>query len=156
MNLKCFPVTTEDDMAACMGIRHQVFVVEQGVPEELEIDGLDPAARHFAVAAAGEIVATCRVRLAGSAAKIERVAVGRDWRGKGVGGVLMKYIMGELAKAGGIALFKLSAQADAVPFYERLGFSTRGHEYMDAGIPHYDMVLEKAPKNNRQKKGATR
>ncbi|HCS23383.1 MAG TPA: GNAT family N-acetyltransferase, partial [Rhodospirillaceae bacterium] len=72
-----------------------------------------------------------------------RVAVLKEHRSRGVGGVLMKYILQELSKAGDIQLFKLSAQAEAVPFYEKLGFRTRGSEYMDAGIPHYDMVLEK-------------
>ncbi|MFN7114085.1 MAG: GNAT family N-acetyltransferase [Alphaproteobacteria bacterium] len=143
MHIRCFPVAAPEDMKTCLDIRHKVFVEEQQVPANLEIDGLDPAARHFAVQADGAIIATCRVRLMGSAAKIERVAVLKDHRSRGVGGVLMKYILQELSKAGDIQLFKLSAQAEAVPFYEKLGFRTRGSEYMDAGIPHYDMVLEK-------------
>lgn len=143
MQIRCLPVTQSVDMETCMGIRHKVFVEEQQVPLDLEVDGLDPAARHFAVQADGRIIATCRVRLMGSAAKIERVAVLKEHRSRGVGGVLMKYILQEMSKAGDIQLFKLSAQAEAVPFYEKLGFRTRGSEYMDAGIPHYDMVLEK-------------
>ncbi|HYD17128.1 MAG TPA: GNAT family N-acetyltransferase [Patescibacteria group bacterium] len=143
MQLKCFPVTTEDDLAACMAIRNVAFVDEQNVPAAIEADGLDPSARQFGVRADGQLVGTCRVRLIGSAAKIERVAVMKDYRGKGVGRVLMKYILNELRKNGDIHLFKLSSQAYAVPFYEKLGFKTRGHEYLEAGIPHYDMVLEK-------------
>ena len=143
MQVKCFPVTTEEEMKQCFEIRREVFVGEQEVPQDLEIDGLDPAARHFAVKGDGEIVATCRVRLMGSAAKIERVAVLKDYRSKGIGRVLMKYIMNELGRQGDIQLFKLSSQSHAVPFYEKLGFRTRGGEYLEAGIPHYDMVLEK-------------
>jgi predicted GNAT family N-acyltransferase len=143
MQLKCFPVQTAQEMEECLSIRHAVFVEEQGVPSEREIDGLDPAARHFAVSADGGLIATCRVRLIGSAAKIERVAVLKSHRSRGVGGVLMKYILQEFTRAGDIELFKLGAQAEAVPFYERLGFVKRGQEYMDAGLPHYDMVLEK-------------
>jgi predicted GNAT family N-acyltransferase len=143
MQVRCFPVTTPEEMKRCFEIRTEVFVGEQNVPADLEIDGQDDAARHFAVKADGEIIATCRVRLMGSAAKIERVAVLKDFRSKGVGRVLMKYLLTELRKSGDIQLFKLSSQSYAVPFYEKLGFKTRGGEYMDAGIPHYDMVLEK-------------
>ena len=143
MQIKCFPIQTPEEMERCFDIRHQVFVVEQAVDEDREQDGLDAAARHFGVLVQGEIVGTCRVRLMGSAAKIERVAVLKDFRSMGIGAVLMKYILFEFNKAGGIHLYKLSSQSNAVPFYEKLGFVTRGQEYMDAGIPHYDMVLEK-------------
>ncbi|MDE1151741.1 MAG: GNAT family N-acetyltransferase [Micavibrio sp.] len=143
MQIKCFPVATDEEMQRCFDIRRDVFVNEQQVPETLEIDGKDPAARHFGVRTGEDIIATCRVRLMGSAAKIERVAVLQAYRNKGVGRVLMKYLLQELGRGGDIQLFKLSSQAQAVPFYEKLGFKTRGGEYMDAGIPHYDMVLEK-------------
>lgn len=143
MLIKCFPVVSEEDMQHCLDIRHRSFVEEQGVPQELEMDGQDASSRHFAVAADGKIIATCRVRLLGSAAKIERVAVLKDFRKLGIGRVLMKYILQEFGKTGDIQLFKLSAQTHAMPFYEKLGFKKRGNEYMDAGMPHYDMVLEK-------------
>lgn len=143
MQIKCFPVSTPEDMERCFEIRREVFVEEQHVPADLEMDGQDEAARHFGVRADGDMIATCRVRLMGSAAKIERVAVLKDFRNKGVGLVLMRYLLNELHKQGDIQLFKLSSQSNAVPFYEKLGFKTRGGEYMDAGIPHYDMVLEK-------------
>lgn len=143
MQIKCLPVTTEEEMQACFDVRRAVFIEEQNVPEDREIDGLDAAARHFLVLADEAPIATCRVRLAGSAAKIERMAVVKDFRSRGIGGVLMKYILQELSRASDIQLVKLSSQAHAVPFYERLGFKTRGLEYMDADIPHYDMVLER-------------
>lgn len=142
MQISCFPVTTEEEMQACSEIRRRVFIEEQNVPADREVEG-DDGARHFAVQADGQPIATCRVRMIGSAAKIERMAVLGEFRSKGIGGVLMKYILQELGKAGDIQLFKLSSQAHAVPFYEKLGFKTRGPEYMDAGIPHYDMILEK-------------
>jgi len=143
MQIKCFPVMTDEDMQRCFDIRREVFVNEQQVPETLEMDEKAPAARHFGVRTEDGLIATCRVRLIGSAAKIERVAVLQAYRNKGVGRVLMKYLLQELGRGGDIQLFKLSSQAQAVPFYEKLGFKTRGGEYMDAGIPHYDMVLEK-------------
>lgn len=143
MQIKCFPVTTAEEMTDCLAIRRKVFVEEQHVPEEMEYDGLDAASRHFAVRGDEGLIATCRVRLIGSAAKIERVAVLKDYRSRGIGGVLMKYILQEFARTGDIELFKLGAQSEAVPFYEKLGFVKRGQEYIDAGIPHYDMVLER-------------
>lgn len=143
MQVKCFPAITEEDLKTCFAIRREAFVAEQNVPAALEADGLDPSARHFGVMADGRIIGTCRVRFVGSAAKIERVAIIKDFRGKGIGQALMKYILNELRKNSDIQLFKLSSQSYAVPFYEKLGFRTRGPEYMEAGLPHYDMVLEK-------------
>jgi predicted GNAT family N-acyltransferase len=143
MQIRCFPVANDQDMKTCLDIRKTVFVDEQHVPSALEMDGLDRAARHFGVRMDQEIVGTCRVRLVGSAAKIERVAVLKEHRSRGIGGVLMKYILQELSKTGDIQLFKLSAQMEAVAFYEKLGFRTRGAEYMEAGMPHYEMILEK-------------
>ena len=143
MQIRCAPVQTDAEMAACLAIRHRVFTEEQNVPQETEMDGHDATAQQYCVRCDDVIIGTCRVRLSGSAAKIERVAVLGEYRSKGVGGVLMKYILHELGKTGDIQLFKLSAQAHTVPFYEKLGFKTRGSEYITADIPHYDMILEK-------------
>ena len=143
MQVRCFPVSTEEELKVCFDIRRAGFVAEQNVPADLEMDGKDSAARHFGVLVDGEIIGTCRVRLVGSAAKIERVAILKDYRGKGIGRILMRYILNEMRRDPTIELFRLSSQAYAVPFYEKLGFKTRGSEYLEAGIPHYDMVLEK-------------
>ena len=142
MQMNCQEITTPEEAAVCFALRHQVFVEEQHVPVELEVDGLDADARHFAVKTDDRIIATCRVRRIGSAAKIERVAVLKEFRRMGIGQTLMKYILQVLPRQGDIQLLKLSSQADAVQFYEKLGFRTRGNEYMDAGMPHYDMVKE--------------
>lgn len=149
MQIKCFPIATADDFVSAQNLRHTVFVGEQGVAPEIERDGLDDAARHFGVRVREEgskedrFVGTCRVRLTGSAAKIERVAIDKSCRNRGIGRVLMRYIINEFSRGGDIRLFKLSAQSFAVPFYEKLGFKTRGSEYIEAGMPHYDMILEK-------------
>lgn len=147
MQIKCFPIATAADRDRALDLRHQVFVGEQAVPEDIERDGLDDAARHFGVTVseggAEKFVGTCRVRLMGSAAKIERVAVDKNYRKLGIGRVLMRYIINEFSRGGEIRLFKLAAQSFAVPFYEKLGFKTRGGEYIEAGMPHYDMILEK-------------
>jgi predicted GNAT family N-acyltransferase len=142
MSVTCQEVTDPEELQACFALRREVFVGEQSVPMSLEADGEDTGARHFALKDNGRIIATCRVRRMGSAAKIERVAVLKDQRRKGIGRELMKYVLNLLAGAGDIQLLKLSSQADAVPFYERFNFKKRGPEYMDAGMPHYDMTRE--------------
>jgi predicted GNAT family N-acyltransferase len=142
MSITCHEISTSADRDACFALRQEVFVGEQQVPSDLEWDGQDDQARHFALKSDGKIIATCRVRRIGSAAKIERVAVQKDCRGRGIGRTLMKYVLQVLKGAGNIELLKLSSQVSAIPFYEKLGFKARGHEYIDAGMPHYDMVRE--------------
>lgn len=138
----CHEITDPEELQACFALRREVFVDEQSIPASLEMDGQDTVARHFALRDSGKIIATCRVRRMGSAAKIERMAVKKDYRRKGIGQELMKYVLQQLTGAGDIQLLKLSSQADAVPFYERLNFKKRGPEYMEAGLPHYDMTRE--------------
>ena len=138
----CEEITDAEGLQACFALRREVFVGEQSIPETLEMDGQDTEARHFALKEDGKVIATCRVRRLGSAAKIERMAVQKGHRRKGIGRDLMKYVLQQLTGTEGISLLKLSSQADAVPFYEQLNFKRRGPEYMDAGIPHYDMTRE--------------
>ena len=95
-----------------------------------------------------EIIATCRVRFIflkkgkkPAFAKIERMAVLQEYRGLKVGKILIQYILKHQKEANQITKFKLSAQQSAIPFYEKLGFQALGKEYMDAHIPHQDMVL---------------
>ena len=142
MSIICQEITDPQEMQACFALRHAVFVGEQHVEPTLELDGMDTECRHFALKDDGKIIATCRVRRMGSAAKIERMAVAKDSRRRGIGHELMKYVLHDLMSAGEFQLLKLSAQSDAVPFYERLSFQKRGPEYMEAGMPHYEMVRE--------------
>ncbi len=129
-------------MQDCLALRHAVFVGEQNVEPTVELDGLDAECRHFALKDDGRIIATCRVRRLGSAAKIERMVVARDSRRQGIGLELMKYVLHDIMHTGDFQLLKLSAQSDAVPFYERLNFQKRGPEYIEAGMPHYEMIRE--------------
>jgi ElaA protein len=143
MHFKCHPVSDPRELQECRAIRHAAFVDELHVPEAVETEGEDdPSLRHFAVTNDGRIIGTCRVRVQGSAAKIERMAVLKDLRHKGAGQVLLKYLLQELPRGGDIQLLKVSAQSDTVPFYEIFGFRPRGSEYMEAGMPHYAMVRE--------------
>jgi predicted GNAT family N-acyltransferase len=117
-------------------IRTEVFVDEQKVPAEIELDHWDPQCVHaLAVDAAGAVVGTGRLLPDGH---IGRMAVRQPARGAGVGTALLRALMDEARRRGHQSVV-LSAQTHAVPFYEREGFRTEGGVYDDAGIPHIDM-----------------
>jgi predicted GNAT family N-acyltransferase len=117
-------------------IRHEVFVIEQGVPVELEMDEMDPVAWHVLLSEAeGHPVATGRLLPDGH---IGRVAVRAEWRGQGVGRELMSALL-EAARERGHESAHIHAQTDARRFYELLGFVAAGEVFMEAGIPHIEM-----------------
>jgi len=121
-------------------IRREVFIENQNVPEELEIDGLDGAAEHYIGYVDEQPISTARIRLddEGAHAKIERVSVLSKYQGSGYGKALMIHILGELETRGLVGA-RLESQVHARRFYERLGFSAVGETFMDAGIPHIEM-----------------
>ena len=122
-------------------IRHAVFVAEQQVPEEEEWDGLDPSCTHFLAwlptPPQSIPVGTARLLPDGH---IGRVAVLAHARGKGIGVALMNAAI-DAARQQQHKRVILSAQLHALPFYEQLGFCAYGDVFMDAGIPHREMVL---------------
>jgi len=126
------------DLASCRDLRHRVFVVEQGVPEALEVDGLDASCVHFAASHAGIVVATARLRIVDGRPKAERVAVAPEWRRRGLGGALMRALEA-CATAGGFSELRLSSQASAFAFYQRLGYRALGAPFVEAGIEHVRM-----------------
>ena len=136
-------VDGETGMADAFAVRRAVFIEEQDVPEELELDGNDEAATQFVAYDDGRPVGTARLRGNGeTAAKAERVAVLSDERGRGIGRRLMAAVEAHAVKAGFEAVV-LHAQVPVVGFYEELGYTTTGDVFEDAGIPHREM--RKAP-----------
>ena len=133
-------ISVTDDFPACAAIRRRVFIEEQSVPEELELDDLDATAVHLLALQDGRPVGTARLLIEGDSAKIGRVALLREARGTGAGAALMRAALDEL-RARGVRTAKLGAQTHAIGFYEKLGFTAYGPEYDDAGIPHRDMSL---------------
>jgi len=122
-------------------IRHEVFIQEQGVPEDMELDKHDPGADHALAYQKGQCVATARlVRLDANSAQIGRMAVLVALRGQGIGTAMLKKLL-ELAMSEGISSLILHSQVSAVSFYEKLGFKTDGPTYQEAGIPHRNMIL---------------
>jgi predicted GNAT family N-acyltransferase len=124
----------------CMALRQRVFVLEQHVPLELEVDGEDDHCVHFLAVSAGVDVGTARLKaLSALVAKAQRVAVDAGHRKHGVGRALM-LALESAARARGHTSVVLSSQVSAIGFYERLGYVAHGDVYDDAGIPHRDMT----------------
>lgn len=135
------------DRAACLRLRWTVFVEEQGVPPSLEKDAHDepsaPTLHALAEidSARGEPVPAGAGRcifVSPGVAKIQRMAVIDDARGRGVGAQLLAFLEGEARQRGAVR-FTLSAQVGARGFYERVGYRAVGEVYDEAGIPHIDM-----------------
>lgn len=119
-------------------IRNEVFVEEQGVPADLELDGADPGCTHvLAFDREGVAIATARLMSDG---RIGRMAVRRAWRGQGVGSALLHALLEQAAQQGMTRVY-LHAQQQACDFYARQGFAQEGSDYLEAGIPHRTMVL---------------
>jgi len=126
---------------ALLAVRHEVFVHEQGVPAEEEVDDLDGVAVHLIALADGEVAGTCRILGGGGQWKVGRMAVRRPFRGLGVGRALMRGAEADVAAHGG-GTVRLSAQMHAVGFYSGLGYRSLGGVFPDAGIPHVWMHRE--------------
>lgn len=143
-------VRTEAELEAAFDVRREVFVVEQGVPEELEFDAYDAGALHICAVRAEDGVALGTVRLlygggapeaiaaAEGLGALGRLAVTRAARGLGVGAALVRGVE-DAGRVHGLTVMELSAQTRALGFYERLGYAAYGDVYLDAGIPHRAM-----------------
>lgn len=144
-------VTTRDQLEDAWRVRFEVFVDEQGVPADVEVDELDTAPTTTHVLAVdevtGEVLGTGRLLLdAPGHVHLGRLAVRAAARGRGVGARLVTELA-DLALdryAAGVpptVEVVLSAQESAMGFYERLGFAVvSGERYLDAGIWHQDMA----------------
>ncbi|MEN9559407.1 MAG: haloalkane dehalogenase domain protein [Pseudomonadota bacterium] len=117
-------------------IRFTVFVEEQQVPAEIELDDFDAVSEHaLCFDPGGQAIGCGRLLPDGH---IGRMAVLKSWRGRGVGAKILLHLM-TLARQKGHTEVVLSAQTHALPFYEIMGFVARGPEYMEAGISHREM-----------------
>lgn len=132
------PATWADDRPALQSIRRRVFIDEQRIPESDEWDDIDPIARHvLAVTEKRDAVGTGRLEPTG---KIGRVAVLPQYRGTGVGSLLMTHLVNQATESGFTRVY-LHAQVAAQGFYERLGFRAEGPTFDEVGIPHVRMSL---------------
>lgn len=119
--------------AEALPLRMRVFVQEQGVPEEMELDEFDPLCRHALVRSAdGTAIATGRLLPDG---RIGRMAVDAGWRGRGLGGAVLEALVAE-ARRCGLRSVRLHGQLQALPFYSRHGFVAEGEVFDEVGIAH--------------------
>lgn len=140
--------TNDADREAMRTVRETVFVLEQHVPREMEADDDDPRSLHvLARTSDGTPIGTGRLTPGG---RIGRMAVLHDWRGRGVGAVLLDTLLDQ-ARARRLGMVQLHAQRDAVPFYRHHGFEADGDEFEEAGIPHIVMhcTLDVLPEPER-------
>jgi predicted GNAT family N-acyltransferase len=145
------PVNWKAQSDQLHAIRRAVFIDEQNVPEELEWDDVDASCYHvIAFAGDGGAIGTGRLSLDG---RIGRMAVLKEWRGKGVGSAILKYLL-MLAQKEGHPRVRLHAQTHAVPFYARHGFAANGAEFVEAGIPHRAMSIELEALPTRRRRGS--
>jgi predicted GNAT family N-acyltransferase len=131
------------DLQGAIAVRERVFVEEQGVPVEEELDGRDEQALHLVALAplTEQVVGTLRLLFDGDTVKVGRVAVERDWRGQGIAARMLELAL-EHASVRGSRRARLASQLDVVPLYERAGFCVESDVFEEAGIPHVWMGRE--------------
>lgn len=138
MNIRVSIISSQGELDAALQIRRTVFVDEQNVPEEIEVDEFEDEATHIIAVLDGEPVGTARWKLTASGIKLERFAVLPIHRGKGIGAVLVREVLDHVLPAETVYLH---AQEEVIPFYEQYGFETVGEKFEEAGITHRKMVL---------------
>ena len=127
-----------DALPLARAVRERVFIEEQGVPRELEWDQWDECSDHaVALDTDSNAVGTARLLPCG---RIGRMAVLARWRRNGVGAALLGALL-QLARDKDIPEVTLHAQTHAAGFYRKFGFTMRGDEFNEAGIPHVEMSL---------------
>lgn len=132
-------VETEKELESAIQIRFRVFVSEQGVPVEEELDEGDANAIHVIALVGEQIVGTSRLlNLDGLTAQIGRMAVDAAWRRKGIGSRLLRFLEGT-ARADGMRNAVIHAQEYIKNFYAAHGYCEYGEPFMEAAIPHIEM-----------------
>lgn len=137
--MKIKVVETNNEQEQAYHVRTIVFVEEQKVPAEEEIDQHEKEAIHFIGYKDNEPIAASRLRFADDYGKLERICILKNHRGNSYGTQIIQVMEDEISKKG-YAKAKLSAQTHAEKFYERLGYKTVSGEFLDAGIPHITMI----------------
>jgi len=133
-------ISSISELEEAFNIRRQVFCVEQNVSEEVEMDEFDDVATHILAYMDDKPVGTARWRYTQEGAKMERFAVLKESRGKGVGEALVKYTLDKLRNN---ELIYLNSQESVIEFYEIFGFEGVGNRFFEADIPHKKMILNK-------------
>jgi predicted GNAT family N-acyltransferase len=135
-------VESEAELDAAIGVRFRVFVAEQLVPPDEELDQADATASHAIALYQGQVVGTGRlVRQGGRTAQIGRMAVDQAWRRRGIGGQILGYLEEE-ARSQGMHHCVLHAQEYVKGFYAAHGYQEYGDVFLEVHIPHVKMRKE--------------
>jgi len=132
-------VENEKELEDAFSVRRTVFIDEQEVPEEEEIDQYEGDAVHFVSYQEDSPIAAGRFRVVEGYGKVERICVLKSARKTGAGKAIMKKIEAYAIEKG-LHKLKLNAQTHAIPFYAGLGYEAVTEEFLDAGIPHKTMI----------------
>ena len=138
ISIKKFQYQDKELMNNAHAIRHEVFVIGQNCPANLEWE-FEEDSTHFLVLDEKKAVATARHRKTKNGYKLERFAVLKTERGKGYGHIILEAILTDLKGFNGEVY--MHAQSNVLPFYEKMGFRKEGMEFEEAGIMHFKMTL---------------
>ena len=132
-------VETEPELEAAIAVRFRVFVSEQSIPPEEELDEADATANHAIALYQGRVVGTGRlVHREDGSAHIGRMAVDAAWRRKGIGDKVLRFLE-ESAQAQGMKRSVLHAQEYVKGFYAARGYREHGEAFLEVDIPHVEM-----------------
>lgn len=134
-------VKGQEDLEKAFAIRVEVFVNEQGVPLDIEVDEYDEIAEHVLVYYDNKPVGAARWRMVDNMAKLERICVLAAYRQYGLGKAIVTSLE-EAVKKQGLTKAKLHGQVQAADFYKKLGYKQMSDEFMEDGIEHILFVKD--------------
>ena len=129
-----------NDLKDIFKIRKIVFIKEQKVPINEEIDGFDEDSKHIIALYKNSPIGCARIRFIGKKAKLERIAILKNYRGKGFGKNIVEYLI-KYSKNKSAGEIVMNAQFYLADYYKKFGFKSRGKTFMEAGIKHIEMCL---------------
>ena len=137
MEIKVRLATTKQELQQVREIRKKVFIVEQNVPEDVEIDQYENSSHHIIALLDDKFIGTARWRKTENGMKLERFAVLKEKRGLGIGKELVRFILKQIKKE---SVIYLHAQDHVISFYKKLGFYSVGDHFYEGGISHQKMI----------------
>lgn len=139
-NVKIRLVKNKKELEEVYKIREIVFIKEQNVPKNIEIDKFDKSAKHIVVLYKNKSIGCARVRFIGGKAKLERIAVLKSSRGKGFGKMIVNYMV-NYCKNKNVKEIVMNSQFYLKDYYKKFGFKPMGKTFMEAGIKHIRMYM---------------
>ncbi len=133
-------IAEREQTEAIFALRVEVFVKEQNVPPQLELDEEDEHALHIIAEEGGQTLGCARLIINGAEAHIGRLAVKKNFRGQGIGEAICRFVI-DYSRSVGCTRIWLNSQLHARTFYQKLGFVPKGEIFLDAGIEHIEMEI---------------